>query len=138
MAYVYRYIDIEDNTVKYVGIVYARNINERITAHASEDNWRYKGNWRIEYFECENRSEAEAFESHLIALYETHKYFNKAKKDWGINKYLPDVESWWQLYSESCFVDLYSMKMAQYIRKLIKSGRIHEAAEWLVYVDVIE
>ena len=80
MAYVYRYIDADDNKIKYVGIVYGKSLGEWITAHASQDDWRYKGNWRIEYFECETRSEAEAFESHLIALYKTYEYYNKAKK----------------------------------------------------------
>ena len=56
MAYVYRYIDENDGIIKYVGIVYKRMIDVRIKAHASVDDWRDKGNWRVEYFECENRT----------------------------------------------------------------------------------
>ena len=138
MAYVYRYIDESDGIIKYVGIVYKRMIDVRIKAHASVDDWRDKGNWRVEYFECENRSVAEAFESHLIALYGTDKYYNKAKKGWGINKYLPDVESWWQIYSESRFTSYESMIVGLAIRKLIKMKKFNEASELLACIKVVE
>ena len=138
MAYVYRYIDENDGIIKYVGIVYKRMIDVRIKAHASVDDWRDKGNWRVEYFECENRSVAEAFESHLIALYGTDKYYNKAKKGWGINKYLPDVESWWQTYSESRFTSYESMVVGLAIRKLIKLKKFDEASELLACIKVVE
>ncbi len=55
--------------------------------HMNNDNWANDACWRVEYFECENCSEAEAFESHLIALYETWRYYNKAKCDWGENRW---------------------------------------------------
>ena len=138
MAYVYRYIDENDGIIKYVGIVYKRMIDVRIKAHASVDDWRDKGNWRVEYFECDNRSVAEAFESHLIALYGTDKYYNKAKKGWGINKYLPDVESWWQIYSESRFTSYESMIVGLSIRKLIKMKKFNEASELLACIKVVE
>lgn len=138
MAYVYRYIDENDGIIKYVGIVYKRMIDVRIKAHASVDDWRDKGNWRVEYFECENRSVAEAFESHLISLYGTDKYYNKAKKCWGINKYLPDVESWWQTYSESRFTSYESMVVGLAIRKLIKMKKFDEASELLACIKVVE
>ncbi|WP_303834698.1 GIY-YIG nuclease family protein [Ruminococcus flavefaciens] len=138
MAYVYRYIDENDGIIKYVGIVYKRLLDVRIKAHASVDDWRDKGNWRVEYFECENRSVAEAFESHLISLYGTDKYYNKAKKCWGINKYLPDVESWWQTYSESRFTSYESMVVGLAIRKLIKMKKFDEASELLACIKVVE
>ena len=138
MAYVYRYIYENDGIIKYVGIVYKRMIDVRIKAHASVDDWRDKGNWRVEYFECDNRSVAEAFESHLIALYGTDKYYNKAKKGWGINKYLPDVESWWQIYSESRFTSYESMIVGLSIRKLIKMKKFNEASELLACIKVVE
>lgn len=138
MAYVYRYIDENDGIIKYVGIVHKRMIDDRIKAHASNDDWKDKGNWRIEYFECENRSVAEAFESHLIALYGTDKYYNKAKKGWGINKYLPDVEAWWQVYSESHFTSSESMIVAFAIKELIKRKRFDEASDLLACIEVVE
>lgn len=96
LGYVYRYRDKEDGIIKYVGIVYGktRTLEARLREHLHNDDWCNK-NFSIEYInvDIDNRSEAEAFESHYISLYETYKYFNKAKQHWGINKYLPDRES---------------------------------------------
>ncbi len=136
MAYVYRYIDADDNKIKYVGIVYGKSFGGRITAHASQDDWRYKGNWRIEYFECDNRSEAEAFESHLIALYKTYEHYNKAKKNWGLNKYLPNVEEWWKIYKDTRYENLEAMKVALYVRSLIKAKQYIKAEKMLAYIDI--
>ena len=76
---VYRYIDKKDGIVKYVGIVYKQSLQKRIQDHLYNDEWCKNGNWKIEYFECETKSEVEAFEAHLIALYKTEKYFNKVE-----------------------------------------------------------
>ena len=95
---VYRFIDETDNIIKYVGITRRDRIYDRMSLHKLYDSWKDLGIWRIEYFECENKSEAEAFESHLITLYGTDKYFNTMKVGWGLNQYLPDVENKWKLY----------------------------------------
>jgi hypothetical protein len=71
-----------------------------MSLHRQCDIWKDLGIWRIEYFECENKSEAEAFESHLIALYGTDKYFNTNKVGWGLNQYLPDIENKWKTLYE--------------------------------------
>jgi len=97
--YVYRYIDKRDNKTKYVGIVYRGNFKDRIARH-KKDLWNGDSEWKIQYFQVVNRSEAEAIESHLIALYETHKYYNVAKSNWGINSYLPSFEDRWIDYAE--------------------------------------
>jgi hypothetical protein len=124
---VYRYIDTDDRIVKYVGIVHKADLSSRLTAHLYNDDWCRSGNWDIEYFECQNRSEAEAFESHLIAVYETWKYYNKAKANWGINRFLPNVENWWKPARISSFADNETAKAAAFFRQLIREGRIDVA-----------
>jgi hypothetical protein len=128
---VYRYIDVSDNIVKYVGITYKDNMKGRIYCHKTEDDWRDEGSWRIEYFECANKSEAEAFESHLIALYGTDKYYNKHKSGWGINQYLPNVEDKWKKWEDARFTDAETAKAAKLMRRLIRSGYIKEAMSLL-------
>ena len=93
--YVYRYIDTATSTVKYVGITNGkRTIKKRVIEHKRED-WYKNCNWIIEYFEVKNQSEAEAFESHLIALYKTYKWYNTMKVGWGINSFLPmQIDKW--------------------------------------------
>ena len=124
---VYRYIDTTDNVVKYVGIVHKSKLEKRLLAHANNDEWALDGCWKVEYFECENRSEAEAFESHLIALYETHKYYNKAKANWGINKYLPDVESWWKPAVNPTCADFETMREFRKFKKAVAERNYEEA-----------
>lgn len=132
---VYRYIDNSDNQIKYVGITYKDGMRMRIYNHCSMDEWNNKGLWRIEYFECDNKSEAEAFESHLISLYGTDKYYNKQKSGWGINKYLPSVEDKWQLWQDAHFADFETMEAAKIVRNLIKLNYFKEA---LILLDCFE
>lgn len=100
MAYVYRYTDLSDGIIKYVGIVWSENrtLEQRIREH-EKDEWCQGTNWKIEFI-CEDirsRTDAEYLESHYISLYETGKWFNKNKNGWGISKYLP-VNSNWKEY----------------------------------------
>lgn len=135
---VYRYIDKTDGIIKYVGITGKDGLKSRICCHKSQDDWKLLGAWKIECFECENKSEAEAFESHLIALYGTDKYYNKMKVGWGLNQYLPDVEDKWEVVEESCFADADTVKVAQMIRELIRSGHRKEAKELLDCIEFEE
>ena len=132
---VYRYIDTTDNVVKYVGIVHKSKLEKRLMAHANNDEWALNGCWKVEYFECENRSEAEAFESHLIALYGTDKYYNKAKTGWGINRFLPDVESWWKIARLPDFNDLETLNFSLEIRKLIRQNKRKEVLFMLNFLE---
>lgn len=134
---VYRYIDTDDRIVKYIGIVHKANLESRLTAHLYHDDWCKNGNWDVEYFECQNRSEAEAFESHLIAVYETWKYYNKSKANWGVNRFLPNVETWWKPARISVFKDSETMKAAVYVRELIRDGKI-DFAKRLLNIFVFE
>lgn len=132
---VYRYTDLHDNTVKYVGIVRKSALEKRIMQHSYRDNWCKSGVWKVEYFECETQSEAEAFEAHLIELYGTWKYFNKVKAHWGINRFLPDVEMWWKPFCESPFADIETLNFSMLIRREIRDGNIKGAKELLEMVD---
>lgn len=94
---VYRYTDLDDNIVKYIGIVTSKNktrtLEDRIKEHYTKHEWAY-GNFKIDYFTVASRTDAEAFESHLISFYKTYLYYNKAKADWGLSQYLPNVNCW--------------------------------------------
>lgn len=135
---VYRYVDASTNVVKYVGIVYKSSLERRIVAHMNNDNWANDACWRVEYFECENRSEAEAFESHLIALYETWRYYNKAKCDWGQNRFLPDIEKSWKVAVLPKYDDLETMRLVSFIKDLIRKGKKDEALFWFDFLDFEE
>lgn len=94
MPYIYRYTDLKDNIIKYVGIVWSesRSLKQRIMEHKKNDDWCKNGSWKIEYLYCNNRTTAEAIESHLIALYGTNSWYNKSKSNWGECIYFPDFE----------------------------------------------
>lgn len=101
MDIVYRYVDNKDNIVKYVGIT-GRTLQQRVDEHRKLDSWvDTTQSWRIEYFLVNNKSESEAWESHLIALYKTYNWFNKAKKDWGIIKHFENLHIDWKIYSDT-------------------------------------
>ena len=53
MGYVYRYTDIEDGVIKYVGIVWSdkRELAQRIYEHSLYDWWCQDTLWKIEYIE---------------------------------------------------------------------------------------
>lgn len=95
MFVVYRYIDLNDMQVKYIGIVTGKTrcLEGRLREHRTKDEWT-TGIYTVEYFLVNSKTDAEAFESHLIALYQTHRFYNKAKKDWGLSDYLPKNPTW--------------------------------------------
>ena len=81
MTYLYKYIDMNDNITKYVGIVSEKNreLKDRIIEHYKKDVWSH-GYFRVEYIELQSKTDAEYLESHFISVYQTDKYFNKADK----------------------------------------------------------
>lgn len=96
MPYVYKYVDKADGICKYVGIVKGDidSLKRRIYQH-KRDGWHKNRCFSVSYFQCNTQSEAEAFESHLIAEYGTANYFNKAKSGWGENQFLSFVSIIW-------------------------------------------
>ena len=109
MGFVYRYIDKEDNIIKYVGIVYGkcRTLKNRIEEHKTQDWWAKGKSFKIEYIteKIETRTDAEYFESHFISLYNTDKWFNKSKAGWGVSLFLPNRENDWVEYHDTDVLD---------------------------------
>lgn len=98
MGYVYRYMDLEDNIIKYVGIVWSdnRTLQQRIREHERNDSWCRNRKWRIEYIteNINTRTDAEYCEAHYISLFGTDKYYNVKKAGWGVSSFLPHRDNW--------------------------------------------
>jgi len=101
MAIVYKYTDLYDDVVKYVGIVWSdnRTLADRVREHQSDD-WYEKGRWKIEYLvkSISSRTDAELLERHYISKYETYKWYNKSKAHWGECTLFEDYEDKWLLH----------------------------------------
>ena len=100
MAKIYRYIDMRDNFIKYVGIVYGENrtLEQRHKEHLKKDIWCDE-NFKVQYLDVpiNSRSEAEALEAHFISLYQTGSWYNKSKSNWGQSSFVPKFnERDWQ------------------------------------------
>lgn len=134
---VYRYTDIEDRKIKYVGIVTKGKLSSRLANHNNDDEWCIGKKWYIEYFECGTRSEAEAFEAHLIALYGTGEYYNTHKAKWGLNSFLPDVEKWWKPATIPLFEDFETMEVFWRFKKAVKDQNYEEAMRLFESLEVI-
>lgn len=97
---VYRYTDLYDGVIKYVGIT-SRPLSQRVREHKMNEPWEKTSKWLIEYFRVATKSEMEAWESHLIAEYHTDQYYNTAKSGWGqIQKFQSQTPKW-RAYSYS-------------------------------------
>ena len=97
MNYLYRYIDLADNVIKYVGIVCRCTEDalwKRIEEHSKNDMWCFDKTWRIEYIEMPTRNDVYSLESHFIAKWETYKWFNKAKQHFGLLSFIKDDFEW--------------------------------------------
>lgn len=101
MGYVYRYTDLSDGIIKYVGIVWSdrRELSQRIYEHASYDWWCIGRKWKIEYIETpiNTRTDAEYMEAHFIALFHSgleENGFNSKKDGWGISSFIPTEWNW--------------------------------------------
>lgn len=92
MAKIYRYIDMRDNFIKYVGIVYGENrtLEQRHKEHLKKDIWCDE-KFKVQYLDVpiNSRSEAEALEAHFISLYQTGSWYNKSKSNWGQSSFVP-------------------------------------------------
>ena len=101
MAYVYRYTDKADGIIKYVGIVWSetRSLLQRIAEHSKYDAWCKGKEWKIEYISenIHSRTDAEYMEAHFVSLFRTGNWYNTAKADWGVSRFIP-IHDNWQLF----------------------------------------
>lgn len=130
MFAVYRYVDIDDCITKYIGIVRGGSISARHSNHISQDNW-CTARMQLKYIILSSISEAEAFESHFIAYYQTYNFFNKDKSDWGINSFLP--------YFEECEWLIYNYPNDYFnIHKTLTRKQETNAKKILLYLNSLE
>lgn len=98
MGFLYRYIDLEDDIVKYVGIVHSKNrtLQQRLKDH-HKDSWYEPNRFKIQMVDCGemSRTDLEYLESHFIAFYETYKWFNKSKANWGCSSIIDSSKYKW-------------------------------------------
>ena len=128
---IYRYTDNRDGVVKYVGLT-ERALKLRVNEHQKNDVWVKSSNsWRIEYFYVDTKSESEAWESHLIALYKTYNWFNKAKATWGLIKAFENINPCWNIYSDGD--DMIDICLTRYPLIYDESGLISETELILEY-----
>ena len=109
MACIYRYTDLADNIIKYIGIVWSvnRTLKQRLYEHSKNDEWCKNGKFKIEYIKIQSRTDAEFLEAHYISLYHTDKYYNDSKSEWGISSFVPYKESDWQEYDDNTYIEDY-------------------------------
>jgi hypothetical protein len=109
LAYVYRYVDKNDQVVKYIGIVYGKNrtLRQRIKEHFLHDSWCNE-NFIIEYIyeNIKTRTDAEYLESHYISYYNTDKYYNIAKSGWGTSSFIPERNDWEEFNTYELYKDI--------------------------------
>lgn len=98
MGFVYKYTDVEDKIVKYVGIVWSENrtLLQRIREHQMYDDWCNGKQWKIEYLNIDNKTDCEGLEAHFIALYNTGEWYNKGKTNWGISNVYSMIKWEWK------------------------------------------
>lgn len=108
MGWVYRYTDLEDNIIKYIGIVWSENrtLKQRIYEHSKNDEWCKNKKWKIEYINetINTRTDAEMIESHFISLFGTDKYYNVKKSGWGVCSYIKSDQEW-KVYLDGNFFE---------------------------------
>ena len=103
MAIIYRYTDLYDNKIKYIGIIWSDNstLEQRVYHHSLNDEWCKKGTWKIEYLKkpIKTRTDAEYLEAHYINKFNTNKYNNVKKSNWGKGSLIDDMDDEWLPYN---------------------------------------
>lgn len=122
---VYRYRDINDGIVKYIGIVDDGTLPTRHKQHRKEE-WYKNGHFICEYIQLNNKSETEAMESHLISYYNTDKFYNRSKAGWGLNSMIPTPnESEWKIVPDDTF-EFVIGEQRDFLRFQLEKGRIKQ------------
>lgn len=125
MEYVYKYTDVDNDKVIYVGRT--TDLSGRFLQHAKEP-WTKENNFRCEYIEVNNRTESEALEGHFIELYGTSKDRggrNTKKAGWGLMSFAPEVE--WLTMDENTAQRTRLISELASLEERIKAGKIELA-----------
>lgn len=109
MNYVYRYTDLADGIIKYVGISCRGSLEDgclkrRFNEHCNTDWWMQGKTWMIEYIEVPTKNDAHALEGHFIAKYGTKQWYNFSKTSMGLLSFL-NVELEWKLLESGLYVE---------------------------------
>lgn len=97
MGKVYRYVDLQDFRVKYVGIVYdSDRIKRRIEEHVKDFDARKT--YRVDVLDLEcSKIDLEYLEAHFISLYNAE--YNKRKRNYGVSVFIPNLEALWKPFA---------------------------------------
>lgn len=146
MNYVYKYTDLTDGIIKYVGIVCRKSENalqKRIKEHSESDSWLFEKSWKIEYIEVETKNDANALEAHFIAKYGTDEWYNSSKTKLGILTCINDNFDW-KIAEPSLFVEKKSIskqtndKYKESISlKEMMGRRLHEIEHSLKIINML-
>lgn len=94
MPYIYKYVDRETDTPKYIGLIKNdKNFPKRFQQHR-RDKWYKDAKWDIYYAYYPTQTDVEMLEGHLIAEYGTDEYYNIAKSEWGLCSFAPPKIPW--------------------------------------------
>lgn len=137
MGYIYRYTDLDDNIIKYVGIVWSdnRSLLQRIDEHFTYDKWCYERQWKIEYLEIDNKTDCEGLEGHFISLYNTFNWYNRRKSNWGISTIYSQIDFEWK---ELSYIPKdFKIKKRNHSR-LAKTDALHTEEEIKAVIDYFQ
>lgn len=107
MPWIYKYVDTEDNVVKYVGLVYRderialyNRLHDHLNDFNNNNRWLPYNTRSFKIFVLspdvvKTKSDAEILEGHFICKYETYKYMNDKKWDWGLCSFIADDLCHW-------------------------------------------
>lgn len=148
MPYIYRYTDLADNKIKYVGLVYEDSrtrLCRRLVEHTHDCNkksspWsKYKkASFKIEVLgpdQVKTKNDAEMLEAHFIATYETFNEINDAKKTWGRSSFIDNSIFHWEEIPEQEITSYLDIKTGK--QDTIKSAKA-EAASWKRKYEILE
>lgn len=109
MNYVYRYTDLADGIIKYVGIVCRASDDDsvllrRFYEHKNNDWWMQGKTWKIEYIQVPTKNDAISLEGHFVAKYNTKKWYNTSKTNLGMLSFL-NIDFEWTVLKDSIYVE---------------------------------
>ena len=135
MGFLYKYVDSDDDIVKYVGIVNGddeKSLDNRISQHRN-DSW-YKDSFRIYYFTVKTKTDLEFLEACFINYYETYNFYNISKSGWGESQLVDLSQFEWSEYRSSKEIEL---EIRSDKRKRIKTIK-NEINELLYEISALE